>query len=315
MKRKLFPVLLTAEAVCCIILSLFGGLFPNVFTTVAAFPLEQTAYALRWLSLSGEPGNIAAIVLYISISLIPALFLLKKNRHWEDLLLALLSIQLFLSLYCMINPGLINRHMHVSLGVEFERAMMGGTFYSILVSYWILRLVRAFFDADRPRLVSYLRILLYGLCVLLIYLVFYNGLTELLLAISALRDGNTGNEHLLAASYVFLVLRHLVDSLPYLLDIFVVLAACKLLDTERNSETSVLAAETLSKTCRATLTITTVSTVIYHVLQLLFLQHIFHSSVTVDLPLFSLLFMLGVLLLAQYAKENKALQDDNDLFI
>ena len=124
-----------------------------------------------------------------------------------------------------------------------------------------------------------------------------------------------GNEHLLGISYVFLTLRYLLDALPYLLDILIVFAVQDLIRAEQNSERAVCAANKLSKYCGVSLILIVVSTTIYHILQLLFLKQIHQSSVTVELPLFSLLFVLAVLWMAQYVKENKKLKDDNDLFI
>lgn len=315
MKHRRFAIVLILEAIFCTAFSLFENMVPDMFSTFMAFPFEQIAYGLRLLSLSGSAGNAIAIILYIVVSLIPLLFLLRKNRHWEDLFLVLLSIQLFLSLYCMINPGLISRQLIVPLGAQFEKVMLGSMFYSFLTAYLVLRFVRSFFLADRIKLVKYLNVLLWGLCFVLIYTVFSAGLSGLLQSFTALRESNKGNEHLLGISYIFLTLRYLLDALPYLLDILIVFAVQDLIRAEQNSEGAVCAANKLSKYCGVSLILIVVSTTIYHILQLLFLKQIHQSSVTVELPLFSLLFVLAVLWMAQYVKENKKLKDDNDLFI
>ena len=315
MRRYIFPILLAAEASICIIFSLFGSFFSGFFTTLIAFPMEQIAWLLRRLSLSGIAGNILAIILYITLSLTPMLFLLRKKNHWEDLFLLLLSAQLFLCLYTMINPGLIDRSMILPLGEQAEKTMMGSMFYSLLVSYLVLRMIRSFFAADHLRLVHYLQILLGGLCVVLTYLVFHDGLTGLIQSIDNLVAGNNGNEHLLGTSKVFLTARFLVNALPYLLDILIAFAARALLHTEQNTDAAVCAVNRLSRLCGLSLIITTVSAAVYHILQLLFLKQIYQSSVTVELPLFSMLFMLVCLLAAQYIRENKELKQDQDLFI
>lgn len=315
MKRYGFRIVLLLEALCCVAFCLFGDAIPNIFTTIIAFPLEQIAYGLRYLSLSGRTGNMVAIILYVILSLIPLLFLLRKKRHWEDLFLVLLSAHLFLSLYCMINPGLIGQHMIVTLGEQFEKTLLGSMFYSFLAAYLILRLIRSFSVADRPQLVWYLHILLCAFCFVLIYAVFSDGLSGLLYSFEVLREGNTGNEHLLGASHVFLTLRYLIDALPYLLDILIVFAIQSFLRAEQNAEEAILAANRLSKLCCTSLVLIVVSTAVYHLAQLLFLKQLHQSSVTVELPLFSLLFILAVLLVTQYIKENKELKDDNDLFI
>ena len=145
MKKKLFLLSLAATAVGSMLLTLFRGFLPNLFTTLAAFPLEQIAVGLRYLSLSGAAGNVIAIVLYVLISLIPLVFLLRKKRQPEDCFLVLLSLHLFFALYCMINPGLIVKKMTLSLGTEFEKALLGLMFYSFLLGYLVIRMVRSFF--------------------------------------------------------------------------------------------------------------------------------------------------------------------------
>lgn len=315
MKRRILPVLLALEAAFCLSLTLAGGSVSNFFTDWIAFPLEQISFILRQLSLSGPVGNGISILLYAVISLSPLLFLLRKNRHWEDLFLLLLSGQLFLSLYCMINPGLISRELILSLGEAFEKALMGSMFYSLLAGYIVLRMVRSFFAADRPQLLRYLRVFLTGACVILVYVVFADGLSGLLKSFQALQEGNQGNEHLLDTSYVFLTLRYLVDALPCLLDIFIIFGAQALLCAEPNTDEAIYAANRLSKYCGKSLVTLVLSSAAYHIFQLLFLKKIYQSSITVELPLFSLLFILAVLLVAQYIRENKELKDDNDLFI
>lgn len=315
MKQKSFLTVLLAEAAVCVLLALLQPKLSGIFTAVVAFPMEQIAIGLRHLSLSGAGGNIAAICIYVLLSLTPLALLLRKNRKYEDLFGILLSGMLFLSLYCMINPGLISQTLTLPMGDKFEKAMLGSMFYSLLASYLVLRLVRSFFHAERSKLIQYLQILLWAFCLLLVYQVFYGGLDGLIRACTDLRAGNKGNEHLLGFSYVFLVLQYMIDVLPYILDIILVYWVLQLLQAERNSAESVTIAHTLSRWCGISLVVMVLTSTAYHIAQLLFLPRVFQSSVQVDLPLFSLLFALAVLLMSQYIQENQELKNDNDLFI
>ena len=56
-------------------------------------------------------------------------------------------------------------------------------------------------------------------------------------------------------------------------------------------------------------------TVALNLLQLLFLGKLYTLHVTVYLPVLSIAFVLGVLLLVQFIGENRQLKEDNDLFI
>ncbi len=315
MKKKLFLCALAVTAVLSVLLTLSRGFLPGLYSTLAAFPFEQIALGLRRLSLSGTSGNIAAIVMYVTISIVPLFFLLRKKWQPEDCFLVLLSLQLFLTLYCMINPGLVAKKMVLSLGSEFEKAFLGMMFYSFLLGYLVIRMVRRFFAADRPGLIRYLRFLLGAVCFVLVYLIFGSCLADLIDTIHVLQKNNQGNEMLLATSYVFLVLQYLLGVLPYALDVVIIFAVQRLLQAEKHSDEAVFAADHLSRLCGKSLIAIVVSHTVYNLLQLIFLQNIYYSKLSVTVPIYSLVFALTVLLAAQYIRENKQLQEDNDLFI
>ena len=70
--------------------------------------------------------------------------------------------------------------------------------------------------------------------------------------ITAMQAGNTGNEYLLIACYVFAAIQYLVDVLPYVFDVIVVFAGIRLLRSlvlDRFSSTTVLEAARLSRLC------------------------------------------------------------------
>jgi len=315
MKRRIFPMFLVLEAAICLMLCLFREHLPELFTTLIAFPLEQIGLALRQLSLSGSGGNVTAIILYLLICLSPLLFLIRRKHAWEDLLCILTSVYLFFALYCMINPGLLSQWAGNPLGAVFEKAILGAFFYALVVGYVVLRLLRSFFAAEQAQLKRYLHLLLGGLSVLLVYSAFGSGFAGLLDSIAALQAGNVGNEHLLGGTYVFLSLQYAVDVLPYLLDLVIVYAVGVLLDSERYSDDAILAAEKLARLCRISLIAMVVSNLAYHGLQLLFVKSLMQTNSVVQLPLFSLLFVLAVLLVTRLLNDNRQLKEDNDLFI
>ena len=315
MKRKLLYGCLAFEAVLCVLMAVCRSWVPELFSEGIAFPLEQIGYGLRQLSLSGSAGNAVAIGLYVVLSLVPLVFLIGRKLHWEDSLLASMSALLFLSLYCMINPGLLSQWAGNPLGVVFEKAILGAFFYALVVGYVVLRLLRSFFAAEQEKLTLYLHVLLGGLSVLLVYAAFGSGFAGLLDSIAVLQAGNVGNEHLLGGTYVFLSLQYAADVLPYLLDLVIVYAVGVLLDSERYSENAILAAEKLARLCRLSLIIMVVSNLAYHGLQLLFVKSLMQTNSVVQLPLFSLLFVLAVLLVTKLLGDNKQLKEDNDLFI
>jgi hypothetical protein len=322
MKRKVFIVFLVCEAVLCMLLYFVRETLPRVFTTLMAFPFEQIALGLRTLSLSGDTGNIIAIVLYSALCLIPVAVLLlsgrKRNLHPEDILLVILSAVLFAVVYLMINPGMISPYLGSTDRHRVGKAILGSMVYSVLLGYVILRVLRFFSDADIGRLQKYLSALLSVLNVLFIYLAFGACLGSLMDSLDGLRAGNTGNEQHLGMSYIFLVLQYMVNALPYILNVLVVFASLNLLkelSTDRYCEAAVTAARKLSHLCKTVLAITVVSNISYNLLQLVFIKRLLMVNSSVQIPLLSIAFVLAALLLAQYIKENKQLKDDNDMFI
>lgn len=322
MKRKTFYIFLACEAALCMLLYLARESLPQVFTTLIAFPFEQIGILLRIISLSGRMGNIISIVLYIAICIIPVfvlLFLKKKRKLYkEDALFAVLSAVLFVVIYLMINPGLLNSHLGSLAGQSFGKTLLGGMVYSLLVGYVLLRILRQIFAADTYRLQKHLFVLLYIINALLVLVVFGGQFGIMLDSFETLRAGNIGNEHNLGMSYFFIVLEYLVTVLPYILVILIVFYGqdlLKELSADRYSEATVTAAEKLSRICGSSLIITVLSNIGFNLLQLVFIENLFVVNGSVQIPLLSITFVLAAFLLAQYIKENKQLKDDNDMFI
>ncbi|HOQ76592.1 MAG TPA: hypothetical protein PK369_08515 [Thermoclostridium sp.] len=318
MKRNGFILFLVLEAFLCIMLTFFREVLPGAFTTVIAFPFEQIALGLRVLSLSGPFGNGVAIILYAAISLIPAVLLLltarKRRPFLEDWMLALITVVLFVVLYLMINPGIIQS----PVGTGAVKAFLGTIAWSVIATYIILRILRLFFFADTQRLHRYMAFLLHGLAVLFVYCAFGSSFSDFLDSVEALRTGNTGNVDGLWVSMVFLALQYLVNALPYVLNVLVVFAGLRLfseLQADRYSQASVDAAGKLSQRCCQALIIIMVTSVDFNLLQLAFVKRLRVLNTVVQVPILSIAFLLTVLLLSRYIWENKQLKDDNDMFI
>ncbi len=153
MKQNILVWLLAIEATICVILSFIQISFANIFSSVMAFPFDQFGLGLRTLSLSSTVGNIAAVVFYIAFCSLPfvALFAIWKKRklNAEDSLLGLLGVVLFVVLYLMINPYLIEMFSASAAAQTFGKSMLGSMVYSVLCGYFVLRVLRIFLLATR----------------------------------------------------------------------------------------------------------------------------------------------------------------------
>jgi len=322
MKQKILVGLLSVEALACVLFCFLQTSFAGFFSAAMAFPFEQIGIGLRSLSLSGGLRNVAAIVVYFATSLLPiaALLILRKKRKLcaEDGLLGLLSAVLFAVLYLMINPGDISAWTGGITAQTVGKAILGGMVYSVLFGYFILRILRLFSDGGTEKLVRYMSVMLSLLNALFVYVVFGACFSGLLNSIAALQAGNIGNEHLLGASYVFLVLQFVVDALPYVFNMLVVFAALHLLDKmrpNRYSAETVAAAGRVSRLCSAALVTTVLANIGFNLLQFLSAKPLVVINSSVQIPVFSITFVLAALLLTRLVTENKQLKDDNDLFV
>lgn len=320
MKCNRLLLLLAAEAVLCATAAIFSRQLAGLFPALLSFPFAQIGMGLRALSLSGVAGNAAAIVLYILCCFLPLILLLifgwGRRLHGEDALLFLLSAVLFPALYLLINPGTMSAGPSLYGG-----ALIGGVLYSILLAWAVLRILRYFSLADLPRLHRCVSILLAALSIYFVYAIFGAGLSDLLKGFQDLSASNQGSEWFgvdLTLTQGFLVLNFLLSVLPYVLNLFLVFSARQLLSAlrrDRYSEESAAGAKRLSSLCRRTLSVSILGIAAGNLLQFAFSDSLLVIRGTVSFPLFSIAFVLSILLFSRFLEENRRLKEDNDLFI
>lgn len=314
MKRKKLIIILVCEVALLFILVLLTNRFPGSFSSMLAFPFEQIAIGLKSLSQTGRVGNGLAMALWIGISLLPLIpaFHYKQNKAAikERITLFSLSCVLLLALYGMINP-----HVFCSFFPEAKseylavvKAVMGVSVWSVIVLYVVLRLIRMFRSGDKVSLLSYMQLLLHILCLLftaVTVISFGSGLTTSIEASQKALDN------------LIDLLRRAAVSVPYVLDIAIVMSTLNLFDIVMtdNQNGIVNAAERLSKICCIALGITTALTAFMNILQFFLMRWLSNVATTVNIPIGSIVFVGIVLLLSRLLVENKRLHDDNSLFI
>ena len=322
MKNKSFFLILTLEAILCIFFLVMQVAIPDWFTTITAFPFEQIGGLLRILSLSGTIGNIIAIAIYIGICLVPAAFYLqlkkKKKVGKTDLFLPVLSLVLFVVIYYMINPGLF-----VVTVPGTSKMILGMLFYSVFFSYVVLKILEKCVKADAGWLEKGLRILLHLVVILLVFEIVVGCFGDIPAAYQKAQEENYATaffyvEPNLTITYLFLALQSVVEALPFALDIIIIFSGMKLLDAmkkDKYSEEAVLSAEKLATTCIRSLIITILSGLILNVLQVLLRNHINYINIVITIPMLSIIFAVGVLILAKYIRETQKVKKELDMFI
>lgn len=292
---------------------------------VLGFPYEQIGEGLRGLSLSGNIGNVVAIILYIGFGLLPVIvfFILWKTKKlckW-DILLPVISALLFAVMYLLINPGYLELHVPEGRGM-----VLGGTIHSAWVTYMVLRFVHSFSGGDEKKIYKGFVVVLWAMLIVFLGQIVLEFGYTLPQNILALKEGNHivhGNGDItystdLGLTYVFFGLQSLVRALTFVFHIGITsmgLALMKALAENKYSAKVFVIAEKLVKKSKTYLTISASTQVIFNILQLVFADKLYNISVKITIPVFSIVFFLVVWFVARYIRENQQLKHDNDMFI
>ncbi len=322
MKSKTLIGILVLEAIVCAILALTlsspdgGG-----YMALAQFPYAQVGLLLRTLSLSGAFGNVIAFVLYIGICALPLLFIAihikKRAAKAEDWLLLILSGFAFYMIYMMINPGALSR-IPSFLNIDIGKAALGGACHSLLIGYFVIKLLRKSDSTRTDALLKILRLLLALTCVIVVFAISYIGIGDVKAKFAAIQSGNTDPSVSLGFTYVFVVLRYVLTQLPVLLEIGIFLLAmrlCSHLMTDRYGESAVDAAKKLASFSKGAVIAAVLSTLTLNLAQIVFAGSLVSVDFLTTLPIDSLIVAFAALLLSRFFTASRELAQDNQLFI
>lgn len=254
---------------------------------------------LLWdISKTGAVWRILAIILYVLVCLVPAgaLFLISRRRRpWrEDWLLALLSVVLLL---------LVGRALDRNWTVYSAFAQMG--LLAVLVTWLALRLLRYFSVSDDRRLVRLVRIVVVLIGMLFAALAGVSAFAILAslferFTIPALAEGAGSVASSGITVYGCLLGLRLVDSLGE--------------GGELTDDTVDLARGFYRYSVRAASAILLIS-LAANLVKLVFVRVSSSTDVSVNFPVFQLLFCLAALIVSRFIAAHKELRDDNDLFV
>lgn len=105
------------EVIVFIVINLFFVSKPWQLEFLLTLPFVWISQGLRALSLSGGIGNLVAWLLLLVLTLLPMVLAFKNkssnflSRFW----LVMLGVLLFVTLYVLINPTIIDRLVHPAL--------------------------------------------------------------------------------------------------------------------------------------------------------------------------------------------------------
>lgn len=299
MKNKKYLLLLLLEAVGVIGITKGMGVKTEGVFDLLSFPLEKSADFLGYLSLSGKVGNAVAVVLYALICLVPVFVLLfrisRKTFVKTDSILVLMSAVLFAVIYLLINPS----EMGLRGEIDGASQIVAFSFWSLFFGYIILKFTEKISETEGEKILK----LLSGV-IKVIGAVFMFALCTV--KITATEIG------------FMTVLGFVNTALPYVFALVTVFLSLELsgeFTSDRYSENTVKVAEKLSSFCMLSVKVSVIVSALYNVLQLRYINELSNVDFKLQVPLFSLGFILLVLVMTGFIKESKALKEDNDSFI
>jgi len=199
-----------------------------------------------------------------------------------------------------------------------EQALLGGAVYSLMMAYGLIRVMLVFSIASTGGLARYMGIMLHVLSAIFVFAAFGITFAQMLTAFETLRAANTMHGQQLGTTYVFLAMQHITVALPYLLNVWVILAAQRLLaafNADPYGSEALAAAKNVSQVCVTALAISLLVVAGSNLLQLMFISQLYAVNSHFSFPVTSILFVLGALLLTRYISENKLLKDENEQFV
>lgn len=188
------------------ILSLSGAVYVSLNASNVSLlylfllPLILIGDGLRALSLSSTIGNIAAIIFYVILSLLPlSLALIHKFKGKKllksDSLLVLISASTFAVLYLFINPQIIPSLFNSFISadksmLESEKILIAVVYLSIWAAFLASWLLRAY---KKDNLIANIEKLLYAFAVICIVFICYTNASELITFITKAYAASTAS--------------------------------------------------------------------------------------------------------------------------
>lgn len=302
MKRKTFIFLTCIMVILCIGLSLsLENILEDISYYVLCLPIYMLADGLRTLSLSSSLGNGIALLLYGLVSISPLVILYNlyktKKHSKEDIFLILLSISLFIGIYFTINPSYSTIPMLIS-----------GIIYSIIISYFVLKILRMMKTANDQTILKYLHI---GFIIILVYLLFttfYTMFVEYQLNMLQLKQNYD----------ISIFIKQFIDSLPYFMCsiiIYHILNFVNLYQKDPYSENALNKIIQIRDFSIQSLKVIVLSGLVNCILQFLLVKYMNHVSIQIELPIVPIVGILGITFISKMFTQTILLKRDNEMFI
>lgn len=325
--RKIIWITGGASLVAAVIMAL--GVKADHALELFSLPFVLAADGLRWLSFHSAAGNIVAVLLYLAISAIPCMVLVRRLRagkRWVgDALLVLMSISLLVIFYALINPAVLlpfTEQLNAPELLPLCQITVVFLFYSILVAWLVLRLTAGLPEATDKRWKYWIvRIFQLGAIGCIVRIVYFEGFRLFNWAQEAVTAPEeemlfgmaeqTGDGGLSAVSAV-------IALIPLLFTAWVFLAAADLareMNRDAYSPEFLQKSRLLSNAAKVNIYVTVVCMLVNNVLQMLGSGVLNDINIVVQVPLLSLALSVGAVIFTDYVEKNNRLYEDSQSII
>jgi hypothetical protein len=189
-------------------------------------------------------------------------------------------------------------------------------FYSLIVGYMILRMVRTL---SRIKAVDKTNYLYLGLQKSLLFVsILYTFLLGYFTTIQFFTDYHKNiEEGRSALNTLFIIIKYILENIPILYTILILIAGIVLLKAMMSSQPGeeVNAANQLGMLSTRTVYITVISNIVLNILQFLLSKRLNDTDFNLEFSLFPLIISFSAMILSGYFKKTKDLSEDNELII
>ncbi len=310
-KRILFFLLAELILLCFFHMGSFAG--GEIVFSALSLPFAFPAFLLGKLAEFGAFANGIAVMLTAAVCFTPCIYVLKnirkKEQRAEHIALLATSALSGLVFPLLSNPGKLSSILPF-YSDEMQSVVQSGlclALWSVLVCFFIFRILRLFRNADKQNLLQYAKTMMLTMSFLFIACIALNSIGNLIAQVKQAQQ---------PAEFLIAVLHFIASAFPYAADIAVALSVRDIiLHYEDNSVLLTQKAKNMSRLCSISLAVTTSINTIVNIIHILLLQHCSDFTVSLNIPLVSLMFVLGALLFARLITENRQLQEDNEMII
>ncbi|MDD3123289.1 MAG: hypothetical protein PHC62_07255 [Candidatus Izemoplasmatales bacterium] len=308
-----------------LILSLIFALskvdYSNLYGMII-IPLVLIGDGIRWLSLASPLLNSVAIFLFILLGIIPlyvgaSMFIRKKITLIDYISLPIITVVWFVTLYFFINPGLLihslNELIQANLSSEVLELsitiLLSGMSYILLLTV-LIYLVLKFALSKKYKTVVIFKTLVDFVIIGLIIVTVGIQLKSLINVFSTANQ-NGYEQFLSVTKFIFAIITY--GATGFLLYLFRELIID--LDENNRSENGIKLCYKIYIFSLSLIVFTLFSQLFLNVFQMIFLHEISDVSLTLNIPIFSLIISVVALLVTRFLTRMHELRSDHELII